>query len=137
MCLIMPSAGFMPNASSTACFPLNDDHVKSVEGVREQIWQLYHDLKAYKLALTSAQAEDIKSRFQTLCSTPTAYAILNQASKRLGNNQHELLRVLDKPYLLLHNNLSEQDIRDYIKKRKISGSTRSNEGEDVETPLPA
>jgi hypothetical protein len=65
--------------------------------------------------------------FQTLCSTPTAYATLNQALKRLGNNQHELLRVLDKPYLSLHNNLSERDITDYVKKRKISDSTRWDE----------
>jgi len=85
-------------------------------------------LKAYKLAPTVAQAEDIKSRFQALCNTPTVYATLNQALKRMGNNQHELLRVLDKPYLPLHNNLSERDIRDYVKKRKISGSTRSDEG---------
>jgi hypothetical protein len=27
--------------------------------------------------------------------------------------------------LPLHNNLSERDIREYVKKRKISGSTRS------------
>ncbi len=47
------------------------------------------------------------------------------ALQRRGNNQHELLRVLDKPYLPLHNNLSERDIRDDVKKRKISGSTRS------------
>ncbi len=46
----------------------------------------------------------------------------------MGKNQHELLRVLDKPYLPLHNNLSERDIRDYVKKRKISGSTRSDTG---------
>jgi hypothetical protein len=28
----------------------------------------------------------------------------------------------------LHNNASESDIRDYVKKRKISGSTRSDDG---------
>ena len=28
----------------------------------------------------------------------------------------------------MHNNLSERDIRDYVKKRKISGSTRSDKG---------
>jgi len=28
----------------------------------------------------------------------------------------------------LHNNLSERDIRDYVKKRQISGSTRSDKG---------
>jgi hypothetical protein len=56
------------------------------------------------------------------------YVTLNLALQRMGNNQHELLRVLDKPYLPLHNNLSERDIRDYVKKRKISGSTRSEAG---------
>ena len=63
-----------------------------------------------------------------MCSTKTAYVTLNLALQRMGNNQHELLRVLDKPYLPLHNNLSERDIRDYVKKRKISGSTRSEAG---------
>ena len=96
--------------------------------MREQIWRLYRDLKAYKLAPSAIQAEDIKFRFQSMCNTQTAYATLNLALKRMGDNQHELLRVLDKPYLPLHNNLSERDIRDYVKKRKISGSTRSEAG---------
>ena len=63
-----------------------------------------------------------------MCSTETTYATLNQALKWMGDNQHELLRVLDKPYLPLHNNLSERDIREYVKKRKISGSTRNDSG---------
>ena len=46
----------------------------------------------------------------------------------MGNNQHELFRVLERPEIPLHNNLSERDIRDYVKKRKISGSTRSEAG---------
>ena len=107
---------------------LNVDHVNAVDAVRDQLWQLYRDLKDYKLEPTATQAVDIKSRFQAMCSTKTAYATLNQALKRMGNNQHELLRVLDKPYLPLCNNLSERDIRDYVKKRKISGSTRSEAG---------
>jgi hypothetical protein len=35
---------------------------------------------------------------------------------------------LDRPDLPLHNNASEQDIREFVTKRKISGSTRSEEG---------
>ncbi len=108
--------------------PLNDLHVKAVDDTREQLWQIYRDLKAYKLGPTTSQAEDIKIRFKAMCNTKTAYITLNLALKRMGNNQHELLRVLDKPYLPLHNNLSERDIRDYVKKRKISGSTRSEAG---------
>ena len=105
--------------------PLNDGHEKAVNWVREQIWQLYADIKCYKINPESDQAEEIRARFEELCRTITCYETLNQALKRLGDNQHELLRVLDKPWIPLHNNLSERDIRDYVKKRKISGSTRS------------
>ena len=43
------------------------------------------------------------------------------------NNKNELLLVLERPDIPLHNNLSEQDIREYVTRRKISGSTRSDE----------
>ena len=36
--------------------------------------------------------------------------------------------MLDKPWLPLHNNLSERDIRESVKQRKISGSPRSELG---------
>jgi Transposase IS66 family len=39
-----------------------------------------------------------------------------------------LLRVFERPEVPLHNNASESDIREYVKKRKISGSTRSAAG---------
>ena len=108
--------------------PLNEGHEKAVNWVREQIWLLYADIKWYKLNPEPAQAEEIRARFEELCRTKTCYATLNQALKRMGDNQQELLRVLDKPWIPLHNNLSERDIRDYVKKRKISGSTRSEAG---------
>ena len=36
--------------------------------------------------------------------------------------------VLEIPEIPLHNNTSERDIREYVKRRKISGSTRSDAG---------
>ncbi len=39
--------------------------------------------------------------------------------------------VLERPELPLHNNLNERDIREYVKRRKISGSTRSDEMEKI------
>ena len=36
--------------------------------------------------------------------------------------------VLERPEIPLHNNMSENDIREYVTKRKISGSTRSSPG---------
>ena len=58
----------------------------------------------------------------------TKYETLNQALKRIHKNKPELLMVLERPDLPLHNNTSETDIREYVKKRKISGSTRSDLG---------
>jgi len=46
----------------------------------------------------------------------------------MSRNKQELLLVLERPDLPLHNNLSEGDIREYVKRRKISGGTRSDEG---------
>ena len=40
----------------------------------------------------------------------------------------QLLLVLQRPEVPSHNNLSEGHVRDYVKKRKISGSTRSDSG---------
>lgn len=37
--------------------------------------------------------------------------------------------MLERPDIPLHNNLSERDIREYVKRRKISGSTQSDEGQ--------
>ncbi len=73
--------------------------------------------------------------FETLCCTKTCYETLNQALKQLGGNQHELLRVLDKPYLPLHNNLSERDTRNYVKKRKIRGVHEVIQDERLEIRL--
>ncbi len=108
--------------------PVSDKQKKAVERARDQIWTLYADLKTYKKSPEQSLAERIKNDFEKLCSSRTDYESLNQVLKRMGGNRHELLRVLDRPELPLHNNLSERDIRDYVKKRKISGSTRSENG---------
>ena len=111
--------------------PLNDTHAKQIAWVRCQIWDLYADLKAYKTdprLQNPTFQEEIRQRFRELCRTRTAYQTLNGHLKRLLASQDELLRVLEDPRLPLHNNLSERDIREYVKRRKISGSTRSDEG---------
>jgi len=54
---------------------------------------------------------------------------LNEALKNLHAKKESFLRVLDHPGLPLHNNLSENDIREYARLRKISGGTRSDAGQ--------
>jgi hypothetical protein len=67
----------------------------------------------YKTAPPEELKEDIDARFEELCATRTSFATLGQALKRLHRNKAELLLVLEKPWLPLHNNLSESDIREY------------------------
>jgi hypothetical protein len=53
---------------------------------------------------------------------------LNEALRTIHQKKAELLLVLEHPELPLHNNLSEGDIRQFAKMRKISGSSRSDNG---------
>lgn len=46
----------------------------------------------------------------------------------MREHKAELLRVLERPDLPLHNNGMESDIRGYVKVRKISGGTRGEAG---------
>jgi uncharacterized coiled-coil protein SlyX len=108
--------------------PLNDRHAKEIAWVHTQIWEIYADLKQYKRQQTAELKTAIKAHFDELCSTKTSFATLNQALKRLSRNKDELLLALKRPDIPLHNNLSEGDIREYVIKRKISGSTRSENG---------
>jgi hypothetical protein len=67
-------------------------------------------------------------KFDKIFTQDTGYQLLNLALKRLHAKKAELLLVLDRPEIPLHNNLSENDIREYVKRRKVSGSTRSEQG---------
>lgn len=108
--------------------PMNDTHKKAVEDVREQIWTLYRELKLYKLNPCPKQAEAISKNFDDIFQQKTAYITLNRSLRRLNKLKSKLLLVLKRPEIPIHTNGSESDIRDYVKKRKISGGTRSELG---------
>jgi len=107
---------------------LTDEQKQAVASVRSEIWDLYASLKEFKENPDEQKKADIKARFDEIFTKETCFASLNNALKRIYRNKPELLRVLDFPDLPLHNNLSENDIREYVKRRKISGSTRSSPG---------
>ena len=62
------------------------------------------------------------------CTQNIRRAGLNLALKRIYNNKNELLLVLDRPDIPLHNDGAENAIREYVKRREISGGTRSDSG---------
>lgn len=106
----------------------NDGQRKDLELVRSQVWDLYQILKVYKESPSEHLKAEVSERFDAIFTQKTRFETLNQALKRLHRNKSELLLVLEHPQIPLQNNLSEGDIRGYVKKRKISGSTRSELG---------
>lgn len=108
--------------------PLNETHRQEIAQIRDQIWHFYAQLKRYKSKPDKSQQKILRHRFDEIFTQKTSYATLNQTLKRIHNNKAELLVVLDRPEIPLHTNGSETDIRDFVKKRKVSGGTRSDEG---------
>lgn len=105
-----------------------EDQRQALDETLDRIWDFYRDLKSYKLAPSQEKKTELTQRFDEIFLSKTCFASLNKALKRIYKNKEELLRVLDRPEFPLNNNLSEGDVREFVKKRKISGSTRSNEG---------
>ncbi len=108
--------------------PFSDANREAQAAVRDQIWQFYHDLKEFKCTASEEKKLVLETRFDAIFTQKTCFQTLNLALKRLHANKTELLLVLERPEIPLHNNLSENDIRDYVKKRKISSTTRSAAG---------
>ena len=108
--------------------PLTSKHQQAVEKVRDQIWKFYQRLQAYRAAPAQSQRRRLETRFDQITRQRTGYPALNEALGLLSAKRDELLAVLEYPHLPLHNNLSEVDIREYARLRKVSGGTRSDLG---------
>jgi hypothetical protein len=108
----------------------NDLQNQLLEKAKTDIWQFYRDLKKYRCNPDEMQKHDLENRFNNIFTRKSGFATLDIALKRIYRNKSELLLVLKRPDVPLHNNLSERDIREYVKRRKISGSTRSDMGKE-------
>jgi hypothetical protein len=107
---------------------LTEEEAVLISGIRDMIWDLYENLKQYKKTPTQELRKAIEESFDGLFSCKTNSLAINDLLKNTYSRRDGLLRVLEYPWIILHNNDSERDIREYVKKRKISGSTRSEIG---------
>jgi hypothetical protein len=108
--------------------PLNDQQRQDQQRVRAEIWELYADLKAYQRHPEPLRIPILEARFDAIFTQRTCFETLNQTLKRLHAHKQKLLLVLQRPDIPLHTNGSENDIRGYVKWRKVSGGTRSDLG---------
>lgn len=106
----------------------NEEQREVLDKKRSEIWEYCRELKKYKENPAQTAKTVLTSRFDEIFKEKTCFATLNPALERLYKNRNELLPVLERPDIPLHNNLSENDIREFVKRRKISGSARSPTG---------
>ena len=108
--------------------PCSDAKRAAQAAVRDHIWRFYQELKTFKLTPGEATQRTLGERVDVIVTPLTGFQTLTLALQRLHANNQELLLGLERPDLPLHNNLSANDIRDYVKKRQISATTRSEAG---------
>ena len=112
--------------------PSNDKQRNAIEIAKRMIWWFYRALKDYKLDPSAEQAELLRARFDRIFKrASTGFATLDRLLRRLHRNKEGLLRVLERPEIPLNTNASENDIRAFVTKRKISGGTVSDKGRDA------
>jgi len=110
--------------------PFDEATREAIEQIRGEIWDLYKGLQEYKLAPSESLKLMLEQSFDHLFSKKqTMSPILNNRLAKTYAKKAELLRVLERPETPLHNNGTETDAREMVIKRKMSGGTRSEEGQ--------
>lgn len=110
--------------------PSNDATSQAIEQVRGAIWGLYKGLQEYKLAPSDHLKAKLEADFDDLfLKKKTTSPTLNHQLTKTYAKKAELLMVLKRPETPLHNNGTETDAREMVVKRKVSGGTRSEEGQ--------
>jgi hypothetical protein len=108
--------------------PISSAEEKEIEMIRSEVWNFYKALKGYKKSPTILLQKELSEQFDKIFRKTYASAAINSLLENTRSRREGLLLVLKYPFLPLHNNDSERDIREYVKRRKISGSTRSEAG---------
>ena len=110
---------------------VTDEQQRQVALQRQLVWWFYADLKLYKDDPSAIRRTALRARFDRIFGRITGFADLDEAVARTHANKDELLLVLDRPDIPLHTNESENDVRSFVTKRRISGETRSAAGKQA------
>ena len=112
----LPCAGASPR-------DLRAHHGQRVRGVRDEP-RVMREVMCFLEAMQPV----LEARFDALVEQRTGYPNINGVLKEMRDHKADLLRVLQRSEVPLHNNAMESDIREFVKRRKISGGTRNDAG---------
>ncbi len=100
---------------------------EEIKGLRSVIWETYRKLK--EVVVKGTGKEDIEFLYDKIVATTSSSPQIAEVVKNFRDYRGELLKALDYPMVPLHNNGSEQSVREMVKRRDVSGSTHSEEGQ--------
>lgn len=113
-------------------FPYFNPHQELQKKILRQWQKFYHLAKQYDHAPPEKQAKlrkRIENLFTKITSQETGYDLLDKQLQLTKKKKARLLMFLDYPALPIHNNQCESDIRPFVIIRKISGGTKSYQGD--------
>ena len=108
--------------------PATPEQARWVETIRDLIWRYYKALKIFRQNPSSGRIAAFHKNFDRIFAMRTGYHELDRLLMRLHRRKQELLKVLERPEIPLNTNASENDLRTFVTKRKISGGTMSRYG---------
>lgn len=110
-------------------FPFFNPHQKLQRQILTQWSRFYHLAKEYGRDPTEEKRKEIAEMFDTITSQTTGYDLLDKQLRLTRKKKQRLLTFLDHPYIPIHNNQCELDLREFVIQRKISGETKSVAGD--------
>ncbi len=115
--------------------PSLENHKIILDKFKEHYWSFYRELQEYKEDPSQEKKTELGKKFDELFVDNTNYFDLDKEIRRTKKNKDELLTVLDKPILPLHNNLAELKARVKVRKRDICLHTMSEIGTQVQDAM--
>jgi len=104
--------------------PLPENFREQLEDFRTRYWEYYHELADWRLLpeaqRTPAQSERLEKKFDQLFNTCTGYRELDERIAKTLARKEQLLVVLKKVQVPLHNNDSELGARGAARRRDVS-----------------
>ncbi|KKU25633.1 MAG: hypothetical protein UX37_C0017G0025 [Microgenomates group bacterium GW2011_GWA2_46_16] len=113
-------------------FPFFTKHHDIQQQILSQWQHFYHLSKHYGESPPVQRGQkkaEIQALFNQITSQVTGYDLLDNQLRLTQKKKTRLLLFLDHPQLPIHNNQCEQDLRQFVIMRKITGGTKSVAGD--------
>lgn len=102
---------------------------KILEEVLDQLWRFYEKAIQYGRDPTPALAKELADKFDSITGQTTGYRELDKRFRLTEKKKDRLLLFLAYPWLPITNNEAERGLRKAVIIRKISGETKSKQGD--------